>query len=166
MKHKVIEYYQGLTPGGRTIIVLLASGVAIFIGFKIYSGLKNAKAMANSNALASSAENDLKFAINQGIRPNYQNSQYEAWASALQSAFDGCGTDTGTVFSIFEQLQNQADLLKLISTYGTRKYNRCIGWLTGSNSYSLSQAITSELSQNNIDTLNNILDKKNINYKF
>jgi len=51
---------------------------------------------------------------------SYPISQYQIFAGSLYDAFQGTGTDEPRIKSVFSQMKNNLDVLKLIEVYGTR----------------------------------------------
>lgn len=169
-EHKVYQYYQGLTPTTRGIIIIVGIGASLYIAYKVYKGIKIAKLNNASNLAAGQALGDTSYLSEHGINPSYVNSQYETWSGELVSAFNGCGTDFNTVLNIFNNIQNEADLTKLISSYGTRKFNKCMSWIHffGDSQWdqNLGAAMANKLSSNELNQINNILASKGIKYRF
>jgi hypothetical protein len=96
--------------------------------------------------------------------PSYPNSQYFAWANQLETAMFDWGTDEAAIFNIFEQLNNNADFLKLKQAFGTRNYSGgIVPFIYGS--YTLDEWFAEELNQTDIATINSILASKGIIYR-
>lgn len=95
----------------------------------------------------------------------YAQSQYFAWANRLEQAMFDIGTDEDAVFSVFNQLRNNADFLALKQAFGVRQYTG--GYLPGflSDELSLDGWIQQEFDSDEIDELNNILSSKGITYR-
>ena len=102
-----------------------------------------------------------------GAKESYGQGQYSAWATALKTAFDGCGTNNGSWRTVFGQMKNDIDVCFLISTYGIRKYDGC-NWENdwGDKNGTLPRAINDELSESEIAEINAMFAKKNIKYRF
>lgn len=169
-KTKVYDYYKGLPPWAKGVAVVGGAIVVTIVGFKIYNGIKSAKANNNAMLEAAKAETDLSYYMSHGIFPKYPNSQYESWSNQLVSAFTGCGVDTSKVIAVFQNMVNDADVLKLVSQYGVRPFNKCASWVyvfgSGQNNMTLSAAIAYKMSQYDIDQLNSVLAQRQINYRF
>jgi hypothetical protein len=95
----------------------------------------------------------------------YPNSQYQTWANQLETAMDDIGTDENTIISIFKNLKNNTDYLKLFQAFGTRKYTG--GYLPGwaNDSWDLGQWLVEELDSEEITQINNELASKGITYR-
>lgn len=163
-KKKVSGFFGDLSPMTKNIMVLGAVGGGLWLLLK--SGLLGA-GEGSGAALATAAANQLQVLAASGNGPTISAVQAEGFASSLRTAFDDCGTDTDTVNSVFASINNTADVLLLVSTYGTRAYKGCFDgdWFSD-HAYNLSEALTSELSGSDLSTLNNNLSAKGIDYKF
>ena len=113
------------------------------------------------------ADNQLGSLAEQGIRPTISKAQAEGFANSLQAAFDGCGTDTDAIGNVMIQMNNDADIYLLISTYGVRKYDAC-NWEMdfGDKELSLNAAISDELDGPEKSYINTILKNKGIKFQF
>ncbi|MDO4727084.1 MAG: hypothetical protein Q4A56_07705 [Porphyromonadaceae bacterium] len=75
-------------------------------------------------------------------------------ADRIYSAVLGPGTDEEAIYSAFRQLRTRSDLMSLIRVFGIRKRKTLSEWLT------------EDLSQAEIEKLNAILVTNKINYSF
>lgn len=168
--NQIKTYYKQLPPWAKGVVGVGGVLVVVIVGIKAWKFIQSMQRLNTSLAEPEAAKDDLNYLIANGISPSFPNSQYEAWSNQLTTAFSGCGTDTGSVFNVFNSLNNEADLLKLVSTYGTRKYEKCLSGLYllggGENNLTLSAAISNELSVAELDSLNTILLNKGIKYRF
>lgn len=93
-----------------------------------------------------------------GVSVSLSDSEIKQLCNKLYNAFYGglfgWGTDEDAVYEVFNRINNQADLYKLIAVYGTRE------------NMTLDQAIVSELNNSELKKLNTILANKGINYQF
>lgn len=157
-KKKVSGFFDGMSTGAK-LGLAAAGGLAVYYLFF--------KKDASAQQLAQQAGAALADLQKQGVNPTISATQAEDFASALVTAFDDCGTDEGTVKSVFNQLQNTADVLLLIQVYGVRDYKGCFDgdWFSD-HSRNLAQGLTSELSTSDIADLNATMKSKGINYAF
>ena len=88
-----------------------------------------------------------------GERPTLTNAQFNMLANKLYTAMKGVGTDEDTIFSVFGQMRNTADVLKL-AVFGTKDGETLEQWIRG------------DLSSWEINKLNRLLDNKGIAYSF
>ena len=95
---------------------------------------------------------------------SYPQSQYNDWADTLDVAMTGVGhTDEEAIYAIFHALINIDDLHALHAAFGTRYY-RFFGIPQGN--YSLTQWLQSDMNDDEIAIINDILASKGINYSF
>lgn len=90
----------------------------------------------------------------------YEPSQYISFADRLQTAMFGFTDDEEAVYDVFSKMRNKSDLLQLITTFG----NRRLIWTIGT--AGLSVWINTRLSSSEIQRINEILARNNINYSF
>ena len=151
-------FFDGVDPRVKTGIAVAGGVGALYVAYRIL------KKDESASLLPATAAEELK---QQPVPSTITTSQAQAFASALVTAFDDCGTDNDVVDQVFGALQNKSDLLLLISVYGVRDYKGCFdGDYFSMHSYNLSQALTSELSGSELAALNAGLKAKNITYSF
>lgn len=157
-KKKVSGFFDNMSTGAK-LGIAAAGGLAVYYLFF--------KKDASAEQLGQQAGADLAKLMQQGVTPTITATQAQDFASSLVTAFDDCGTDEGTIKSVFNQLENTADVLLLIQTYGVRDYKGCFDgdWFSD-HSRNLAQGLTSELSVSDISDLNATLKSKGINYAF
>lgn len=93
---------------------------------------------------------------------SYQLSQYELFADQIQEATDTTGTDESAIYAVFQQMNNNSDVLQLTKAYGSR-FNYSF---TNFGTYTLPQILTAECSTSEIAQINSILADKNITITF
>jgi hypothetical protein len=95
----------------------------------------------------------------------YPPSQYSTWANQLETAMEDVGTDEDTIKSIFKNLQNNTDYLKLYTAFGSREYSG--GWTPDmfGEDWDLGQWLVEELDSSEITEINNDLSSKGITYR-
>ncbi|HEX4851996.1 MAG TPA: hypothetical protein VFV08_14375 [Puia sp.] len=156
-------WWYSITPFGRTAIVLTGTVISVAVGISIWNKIKKDKAIAAQLDEAKKNAAAVTGLANKGLGPTIADNQMEGYAQQLVQAFNGCGTDEQTIYGVIAALANEADLDKLIAVYGARAYDGCM-W--GTNNYSLSEAMTSELDGAEIAHVNEILASKGITYRF
>jgi len=159
--------WKDLPGWAKGVIVVIILLVIVFIIYKAYKFISD-KEGASSREDVKDAQKDLNKLIQQGVKPSYNQSQYNDWANSLRKAFDGCGTSNATWTRIFKDgIKNQADVLALVATYGERTYDGC-NWEGdfGNTTTNLSGALQDELSSSEISQINKWLSEKGINYSF
>ncbi len=161
------KYYKDLPGWGKGLVVIGTLGAltaAYFAGRGIYNSIKDKIAAGKAGATVKDATTQLVVLATAGVLPSYADTQYKIWADAMDSCYQGWGTCTGD--TIFVNLKNDADILKLIQAFGVRtissgKWNPepdFMGDLPG--------VIRNELSGSDIDSINQSLAEKGITYKF
>jgi hypothetical protein len=89
---------------------------------------------------------------------SYSNLQFQAYSNRLYLAMKGLGTDDEAILSVFNDMRNSADVLKLIATFGIRDEETLAQWLHG-------EAPWYELGSI-VKKVNSLLTAKNITYQF
>lgn len=89
-----------------------------------------------------------------GIPPSYSDSQYNVYAQQLYTAMKGLGTDENAIYTVFRQMKNRVDILKLFAAFGTRDGQDLYEWMAG------------DLSSWNFNKINNILTDNGVDYQF
>ena len=75
----------------------------------------------------------------------------------METAF---GTDEDAIYSVMNKMKNECDLLQVIAEFGVRRQE----W--GFEKLNLPQFINDELDTKELQTVNSILRKKGIAYRF
>ena len=84
---------------------------------------------------------------------SFSESQYKVFADTLYGAMKGLGTDTNAVYGVFNAMNTKADILKLVSAFGSRDGESLSQWMAGEWKLSISN-------------INKILASKGIDYQF
>ena len=185
MANKFYDYYKDIPTWAKGVVVV--GGIAI-VYFTAKSFLKRVKSNAEKGKAMETVNAQKKEEKNledTGLKATFSDSQYKAWADALQNQFDGCDIDifdfltipalwknfSGTnsakkLVSIISKFKNDLDFLKLSTAWAIRTYDQC-GWGMGNvENASLSKAVSDELNEREISTINSNLAKLGITYKF
>ena len=85
---------------------------------------------------------------------SYSNSEYTQLCNKLYSAMKGIGTNENAIYDVFSQMQSESDVRKLISMYGSK------------DGMTLQQWLIDDLSNRELQKVNDILAKNNINFSF
>lgn len=157
-------YYKeqpGWAKGLITLVLLAIVLLALYQGYAlIKKGIEVAKAKKSLNTI----DTNIKAMQQSGIKPSYSDSQYAAWANALQIAFDGYGTDEVAIENIILMMKKDIDVLKLIEAYGVREIKG--GWLMPNFTGDLASTLASELDSNEIRDMNQNLRNNGIQFQF
>ena len=158
------KYYDQLPPWAKgTVAVgaLLFTGLALWKAYGLVTNFWEQQ--KGSNALKDTT-NELEKLQEKQIVPSYPDIQYELWANAIQECFNGWGTCSGD--TIFVNLRNDADMIKLIKAFGVRTISSGAWNPAGDTTGDLSKVIRDELSISQIEATNKILVKNGITFKF
>ena len=100
----------------KPIAWLLIAGAVGFIVVKAGKGVAEAFRKWQGNRDIVKEKNQLEKT--QSL--SYPISQYQIFAGSLYDAFVGTGTDETRIKSVFSQMKNNLDVLKLVEVYGTK----------------------------------------------
>ncbi|NDC22460.1 hypothetical protein EBZ57_03795 [bacterium] len=100
----------------KPIAWLLIAGVVGFVIVKAGKGVAEAFRKWQAGRDIVKEKNELE----KTQKLSYPISQYQIFAGSLYDAFQGTGTDEPRIKSVFSQMKNNLDVLKLIEVYGTR----------------------------------------------
>lgn len=164
----IYQYYKGAPPVGKIAMIggFIALGVTTFVvGRSIVRRIQHQKDLKGQRQVVDDSKTVVKQLEAQGKGPSYPDAQYSSWASSIQAGFDGCDVgnndDIAAVMNAANGIRTEADVYKLISTFGVRKWDEC-GWLTGDVEKDLVGGIRYEISQRDINIINNTLRNKGI----
>ena len=174
MANKVFQYYQELPPWAKGVVIVGGLAVTYIFASQIVSAIRRKKDEKKQLLEIGSANNDLSVLAKNGIKPTLSKSSLEAMSSAIIDAVNGCGTSNDKVNAQFQKLNNDADMLAFITTFGLRKKQRCLFSDDARESFTsqytpamtLSAHLQSDLSQGDINSVNKILAGKKIKYRF
>lgn len=162
--NKAIETYKRLPFNIQLAIGAVGAVILVAVAVKVknlFSG-ERAKMLEESKK----ADSELKKLAQKGVKPSFPDSQYQAWSNKIVSAANDCGTDENSIYSVFQSLKNDADLQKLISVFGIRKYKGCFSAYFSFEERSLAGLLSYEMSSSELKKVNKILEDKKINFRF
>ena len=94
---------------------------------------------------------------------SYPISQYQIFAGSLYDAFEGSATNEARIKTVFSQMKNNLDVLKLVEVYGTRDGGAYL-WTP---KMTLIEQIPYDMENSEIETyVNAPLRAKSITYQF
>ncbi len=154
----------GIPEKYRTVVILGIIAFFLILVILLINAISRAK-MSNIQEINNMPES---------AQREYDLNRFKKLASNLERAFmnvssgdgsfvswtAGFGTNTKLVYEVFNEIQNLAELEKLIIAYGKRKLDYTSGYLN------LMESIDYELDDSEILKVNQILKNKNINFKF
>jgi hypothetical protein len=170
----LMKVYTELPSWAKGVVVVGGLAVSYLAVTAILRKLKESKIKKESLSEVNGATDELQTEINKGKKPTLPRTTIDAMANAIVAASNDCGTDEKKIYAQFDKISNQADILLLVQAFGLRKKVRCPFSDDPRESFfsadtppmSLSAMLNSELDTTQIQTLNNKLASKGINYKF
>jgi hypothetical protein len=183
MENKALQIYKDLPSWAKGVVVVGGLGAAYLFASQIIKKLRLDAEKRNAEKELDTTRIELDNQTQQGIVPSYTKSTYDAWAQSIQDQFDGCDPFFGGVFGIggdynelspsakkiydiVDKMNNDRDFLELVDSFDIRTYDQC-GWGTGNvENATLYKAVSDELSQDEINFINERLANRGITYKF
>lgn len=138
----------------KGILVVFSLGAIGFIGWKIYKKIQENKDTKDTRS-------DEKDLAREGQVPSYPQSAYSSFANRIEQAgFAIGGTNEDAIYSVFNQMKNDLDIILLIKAFGKRRIE--FSFQKGD----LSAFLESELNDSEIKKVNSILESKKIKFRF
>ncbi len=149
---------------------VFTAGVIIGAGYLAYKLFFKYKPKPEQLAILANASNMLNYLhFQRGIDITHSLSEFSAYAGSLRNASTDCGTNENAIFAVMENLNNEADVYQLIVSGGILAYKSCAAveghWFADVHN-TVPELVTSELTSSEVDTVNNILQSKGIDYRF
>jgi len=91
----------------------------------------------------------------------YELSSYEQWADRVHSAMVNFFDNEQAINSVMSKMRNRSDILQLIKSFGNRKH---LIWNVGNGS--MGSWFSVKLREKDIDSINGILSRNNIDFQF
>jgi hypothetical protein len=161
---KIYDFYEKLPSWGKGVVVIGVGLAAWTIYNRIYGSIKRNKITRESKETVNATISELGRLMKNGIAPSYPEIQYKVWADAAYSCYAGWGTCSGD--TIFVNLKNDADVLKLIQAFGVRTIPAGSFSPFSDFTGSLPAVMRDELSVSEIKSINKTLAQKGIKYQF
>jgi len=158
--------WESLPPYAKGIIAVAGTAIAVGAIYVSYEAIKTYVANRNSNKEVSELTNKLTQLGQQGIHPTISQQQADSLANGLEAAFQGYGSDFDVVKRSFNQIKNDADMVIILKSYGTRTISSGTWNPQSDFTGTLSATIADELSSGQVDELNTILQRSGITQKF
>ncbi len=149
---------------------MLTAGVIVGAGYLAYKLFFTYKPKPEQKEILANAARMLDYLhFQRGIDITHSLGEFSAYAGSLRNASTDCGTNESAIFSVIEQLNNDADVYQLIVSGGILSYKSCAAiegaWFANVHN-TVPELITSELTGSELSTVNNILQSKGIEYRF
>lgn len=163
MTGQATKTFQGLPQWAQGVI---AVGILGGVGYLIY---KLNQASKNKNQREEDRNWNKAFDTlnsNPKTKSNYSKEQLLSFANSIEQAMQGYGTDEAAISRVIRQMKNDADFAGLSAAFGVRTIST--GALNPEPNFkgTLSGALTNELSNAWVTSLNKALEKQGIKYRF
>lgn len=146
------------------------------VAYTIYRNYRLKQDQQNVQEGITTATQELGQLEYQGITPSYSDSQFDSFVQKLVQAMDGCGTDEDQIYDVFRAMRNEADIRKLIASFGVQYYQPCswsqsdqyVVWLFNNEAYGSNLAgwLSYDMASSEISEINRILNSNGIAYQF
>jgi len=157
-------YYKQLPDWAKGTVAVASVATVLIVLYKGYSTIKNYLEKKRLESAVADTKGELDNLSQAGVQPSYSDIQYQLWTNAIEQCFQGWGSCEGD--TIYVNLKNDADMLKLIKAFGVRTIKSGT-WNPASDSTGDLAAITrDELSESQIEGINKTLEKNGIKYRF
>lgn len=152
--NKGLSWMDEITPKRAILMIIILIIIAVVIWV---SSVYIKKLIGKIKGDSEIADEELK-----GISATYSEAEYHTFAEKLFNAMNGAGTDKPTILSVFRQIKNNVDFLKLNNAFGNRKSTY---WWFGNESGDLNQWITDE-GDNLVVEINQILAQNGVTKRY
>lgn len=162
------KFWFSLPGWAQGVIAVAATASVVGIGIKTYLVVNAKLNPTNDKEEADAASQEVKDLAKKGMVVTLTQSQLQTLANQIETAFNGPTEDEQAVYKAFTNVKNNADVLALKSTFGTRKtgYYAALGVYWSYFNGTLSQTIQHYFDPSEIAALNSLLSKKGITYLF
>jgi len=158
---------KGLNIYVKLAIAVVVIGGAIFGIYKITKVVKDAIENKDEKKEVKDVKDDLKDLEKDGKGKTLSDSQISGFANTLKIAMDGYQTDEESIGKVFASMNNDADVLSLIKSYGIQTISSGRFNTEPDLVGTLPQALNSELDSTEMNTyVTAPLIRKGIAYRF
>jgi hypothetical protein len=167
MDNNAFSYYKELPSWAKGVVAIGGIGIVFYIGYTLIRRIKSQAETIKMRETVVTQETELKDKLDTGMKLTYGESQYKGWANQLAVEFAGCdpfNASFGILINIIYKLRNDADFLKLCTSYDIRTYDQC-GCCSDFKG-NLYEAVKDEFNNDDIIKLNKALTGQKITYQF
>lgn len=158
---------KGMNIYVKLAIAVVVLGGAIFGIYKLSKFVKGAIENKDERQEGKDVKGDLKDLEKSGKGQTLSDSQISGFANSLKIAMDGYQTDEEAIGKVFASMNNDADVLSLIKSYGIQKISSGRFNTEPDLVGTLPQALNSELDSTEMNTyVTAPLIRKGIVYRF
>jgi len=168
MANKMYSYYKELPSWAKGVVVIGGIAIVYFTSKQLIARIKGQSEAKKMRESIITQENELKNKLDTGLRLSYPNSQYQSWANQIANEFAGCdplNASFGKFVNILGALKNDADFLKLSTSFDIKTYDQCGLW-NGDFKGTLAEAVNDEFNNNDLLKINKLLRDRKITYQF
>ena len=128
----------------------------VYLLYKVIKGFSKLTSGGDFPEVTESLDSELIALKNKGINPTINESTALSYADFIYNTNMGFNTDEEGIIDVFRVLNNQADLILLKKAFGTRRPQFETSYM------GLAAFLRSDLSNSEINTINEILAQKRI----
>lgn len=151
------NWFQSLTPQGRTIIAIIVtavSAVALFFTTKwIIRAIEKAREGKNPQQVVDDAKTDLAAEKAKGEVLSHPASAYSGAANTIEKLLDGCETfesEISVISNIVAVVNKPIDWFNLIDVFGKREIADCGSFGQSKSTYDLISLLKDQLDSTGI----------------
>lgn len=151
------NWFQSLTPQGRTIISIIVaavSAVALFFITKwIVRAIEKARENKNPAEVVKGAEDDIKAEQAKGETLSHPSSAYTGAANTIEKLLDGCETfesEISAISNVVAVVNKPIDWFELVKVFGTREISDCGTFGASKTTYDLISLLKDQLDSTGV----------------
>lgn len=165
-KSNVYDWYKGLTPKWRGVMLLTTTVVVVGGIYVIAKAAKKRKTEQEALADQKVALDDAKELEDSGMVASYSESDYKMLAEQIFTAMNGYGTDVAAIYRVMYQMKNDLDLKYLTIAFGVREIDSGRWNPVPNYSGGLAGAMVDELSPMEIAAVDKLLKDNGVTVFF
>lgn len=167
---KVLDYYNGLPPWGKGVVVVAGAVVLYAVGKKVMRFVFPSATILRNQQLAKNVQSEVEK-YRREMTPTYSDSQYMTFANTIYNGMAYCADDDyGMVEETLKKMRNNLDVALLIQAYGFRQ-RYCFG-IPIESAQDLFTSVNAELGEEwfgitnyRVDNINNQWARTGITYR-
>lgn len=154
------NYFEQLTPKGKTLVSIIILSVIAVIGFfivkSVRSYIRKNKEKKNSDEVVKDANIELNNLTAQGQTLSSNPSEYKSSANTIQKLLDGCETfssEMNVIENIITVVKKPVDFAQLKVDFGTREISVCASFDLKKENYDLPSLLAEQLDSSGFYSL-------------
>ena len=123
--------FKELPTWAKGVIAVVGVVAVGGVGFAIYKAFKKFGERKDEREVESATQTVLNQLQNQGVTPTLNDADAVTLARYIETALTDCetvATEDGVINRVVNAVNNQADWVKLVQTFGVRKISDCMSW--------------------------------------